>query len=182
MAKTAIKNSVLSTQIQNSLAVKTLTSSYQAALAALALSPDQALQHNLEKILIQENPNDLQSLYFTEETLEQFVEENHLESTSSDDQLRFEFSKKAEKLIRTFLFFDNDQKDKLIPPLKTLPLEGLKAIISELRQGHRKQSEYLDVFVEKDPKVALKFELIASGQDSRGALAADHRAKNQPQK
>lgn len=163
MPKSATKNSALLTQIQISLAVKTLVPSYQKALTSLAPSSNLALKRNLQKILQQENPNDLQSLYFTEETLENLVEQ-HLSLQVSPEQLRQEFSAKAEKLIRTFLFFDQDQKDQLIPPLKTLPLEGLKAIINELRQGHRKQSEYLDTFVEKDPKIALKFQVIASGQ------------------
>lgn len=163
MAQTVTQNSALLTQVQNSLTVKMLVPCYQKALTSLALSADIALKRNLEKILLQENPNDLQSLYFTEETLENLVEK-HLESSVTEQQLRQEFAQKAEKLIRTFLFFDQEQKDQLIPPLKTLPLEGLKAIINELRQGHRKQSEYLDTFVQKDPNIALKFEVIAEGK------------------
>ena len=163
MQKTVTKNSALLTQVQQSLVVKMLVPSYQKALSTLALSSDIALKRNLEKILHQENPQDLQSLYFVEDTLENLVEQ-HLKNTASEEQLRQEFSQKAEKLIRTFLFLDKDQVDQLVPPLKTLPLEGLKAIINQLRQGHRKQSEYLNTFVEKDPKIAIKFEVIASGK------------------
>jgi len=143
-----------------------LVPSYQAALATLALSSQLPLKRNLEKILSQENSQDLQSLYFTEETLEKFVED-YLTLKISAEQLRLEFRDKAERLIRSFLFFDTEQKNQLIPPLIELPLEGLKAIINQIRVGHRKQSEYLDTFIEKDPKVAIKFEVIASGQFER---------------
>ena len=161
MQDTNTKNQELLTQIENSPSVKMLVPSYQQALRALAEEGSPAARQ-LSRILTQENPHDLQSQYFTEETLENFVARS-LTLTVSPEELRLEFALKAERLIRAFLFFDSEQVESLVKPLGTLPLEGLQAIIAHMRQGHRKQSEYLDIFTQKDPKFAIKFELIASG-------------------
>lgn len=163
MTKTILKPAHdLLASIRQSSVVPTLVSSYRNALEKLADSDQFALKRTLQTILKQEKTNDLQSLYFTEETLEKFVEE-HLKITTPAEKLKVEFRDKAEKLVRTFLFFDAEQKNQIIPALNTFPLEGLKKFINLMHEGHRKQSEYLDVFVEKDPKTAIKFEVIASG-------------------
>ncbi len=161
MTKTKTKLDLIN-QISSSVAVRLLIPAYQDALINLAKSGKLALKKALEAILRQENPDNPQTIEFTEITLEGFVERNFpaVEEAILHDQL----VTKAERLLRTFLFFTSEEKNQIAKSLPGLNEIGLRKFIDAMRQGHHKQNEYLGVFAEKDPKSAIKFQVIASGK------------------
>lgn len=161
MTKTNQKLDLIN-QINNSQAIKLLIPAYQQALVKLANSRQLALKKALEAILRQENTQDAQTIEFTEITLEGFIERNlpAIDQAVLHNQLVI----KAERLLRTFLFFTSQNKAQIAASLPGLTIIGLKKFIDTMRQGHHKQSEYLSVFAQKDPKSAIKFEVIASGK------------------
>ena len=75
MTKTKTKLDLIN-QISSSVAVRLLIPAYQDALINLAKSGKLALKKALEAILRQENPDNPQTIEFTEITLEGFVERN----------------------------------------------------------------------------------------------------------
>jgi hypothetical protein len=161
MTKTKTKYN-LTKLLLDSQAVKLLIPAEQQALFDLAKSSQFALKKALQTILIQEKPDDPRSLEFTEITLEGFIRRN---LPPIDQQLlHTQSTDKAIRLLRTFLFFQTPEKEQLITLIPGLTQTGLDQLISTLREGHRKQTEYLTTFAEKDPKMAIKFEVLASGQ------------------
>jgi hypothetical protein len=85
----------------------------------------------------------------------------------TDQQLLLrEFQQKATQLMRTFLFFEPAQTQSFLKQMSNITLSGLRQMINLLREGHRKQNDYLMIFAEKDPLTAIKFELIAQGKSS----------------
>jgi hypothetical protein len=164
MTKTSAENLQFKDLLDKSRAVKLLLSSYQEALHKLAGSDDYALQRTIALILKREKPTDLQSVYFTEEVLQKFVESN-LE-VPDQNALIEEYRDKARQLIKTFLFFGEKEKNEILPYIDTLDLDGLKKLIELYQMGHHKQDQYLRVFAEKDPKMAIKFELLVTSAGS----------------
>ncbi len=164
MSQTTAENLQFKNLLDKSRAVKLLLTSYQNALYALAESDDSNLQRTISMILKREKPVDLQNVYFTEEVLEKFVETN-LEIPDQNALLE-EYRDKARQMIQTFLFFGEKEKNEILPYLDTLDLNGLKKLIELYRMGHHKQNQYLQTFAEKDPKMAIKFELLVTAAGS----------------
>jgi hypothetical protein len=152
----------LKDQLDKSRGVQMLLPSYRQALVDLANNHESAQQSAVSMILKREKNSDLQSVYFTENVLQQFIEKNY--PPQDQEQLLEEYKEKTRHLIRTFLFLSTEEKDKLIPQLDSLNIEGLKEMIELYHMGHHKQNEYLQVFAEKDPKSAIKFEMLVDGK------------------
>jgi len=158
MPKTATENQQLTTLLEHSRAFPLLLTAYQNALHQLATGKNLAMQRAITMILKRENIRDLQSVYFTEEVLNNFIETNL--ALPVTPALTEEYREKARQLIGNFLFFSQKEKENILPYLDTLDLPGLKKIIELYRLGHRKQSQYLQTMAEKDPKTAIKFRVI----------------------
>jgi hypothetical protein len=144
--------------LERSAALPMLIPAYQRALRNLALSGDRALQRAASLILRQERPDELQSVYFTERLLSEFVAVN-FPSLPAATVLR-QYRQLATRLIQAFLFFSAEDKAKILPSIDRLDLPALLKMIQLYREGHRKQLEYLQIMAEKDPKMGTKFRVL----------------------
>lgn len=144
--------------LENSRGFHFLIPTYQKALRDLADTGDLSLQKALAVILRREKPADLQSVYFTEEVLQNFVERNL--GVNDQSALLDEYRAKAKHLIETFMFFTPEEKKEILPYIDSLNLHGVKELINLYKLGHHKQNQYLQTFAEKDPKQSIKFQLI----------------------
>lgn len=142
-----------------------LLPSYRDILYELANSEDTAQQGAVSIMLKREKPGDLQSVYFTENILSQFIEQNF--PPLPPEQLLPEYREKTKHLIRTFLFMDTEEKNKILPKIDTLSVPQLKELIDLYKMGHNKQAEYLKIFAEKDPKSAIKFNFLVNQRAGR---------------
>jgi hypothetical protein len=160
MTKNQNKNLPLQELLNRSRAVRFLLKSYQQALRDLAAGTDQNLQKTLSVILKREKPADLQNVYFLESVLQNFVE-THL-PLPAEEELLEEYRDQACQLVQNFLFFGEKEKQEILPYIGSLGLEDVKKLIELYQLGHHKQDQYLQTFAEKDPKLALKFQLLVS--------------------
>jgi hypothetical protein len=145
--------------LENSNGFHFLIPTYQQTLENLAKNGDLSLRKTLDAILRHENPADLQSAYFTEQLLQDFVERNLKPIDASI--LINEYRIKAKNLIETFICFSLEEKANIISSLNSLNLNALKELINLYKFGHHKQDQYLQMFAEKDPKQLIKFRLIS---------------------
>ena len=160
-------NNQLTNQLKKSSAYKLLIPTYQSILEQLA---DNELDLNkvdsvtyrkvLANLINRENEADLQSIFFTEKLLENFVETHFTLPDSTE--LRSEFQQKAARLIETCLILTRRQRDTLIAQLDQVNLEGLRQIIEVYREAHHKQNQYLQTFAEKDRNSSIKFEVLVN--------------------
>lgn len=154
------RQSDLKTLLDKSRGVQILLPSYREVLYELAETEDTAEQGAISIMLKREKPNDLQSVYFTENILSQFIEHNF--PPQNQEKLLEEYKEKTKQLIRTFLFMDTEEKNKILPRIDGLNLPQLKELIELYKMGHNKQAEYLRIFAEKDPKSAIKFKFLVN--------------------
>lgn len=158
MTKKTTQNQQLLETLEHSRSIKMLIPCYQQALKDLASKGDLSLQRAVALILRREDPTDLQSVYFTEKMLQQFIEIN---SPTPDHQtLLSEYRDLARRLVQTFLFFNAEDKKQILPLIDSLQIPALREMIELYRSGHRKQHEYLQTMAEKDPKLAIKFGVL----------------------
>lgn len=157
---TLAKQSELQQLMEHSRAFHLLIPTYQQMLRTTAASGDLGLQKAFAVILRREKPADLQSVYFTEEVLQDFVETN----LGVRDQLALldEYRDKARQLINSFLPFSVEEKQQILPYIATLNLDQVKSMINLYKLGHHKQDQYLRIFAQKDPKLAIKFDLLTT--------------------
>lgn len=144
--------------LENSRGFHFLIPTYQKALRDLAETGDLSLQKALAVILRREKSADLQSVYFTEEFLQNFVERNL--GLTDQNALLQEYRDKAKHLVKAFMFFTVEEKAEILPYIDSLNLKGVKDLIDLYKFGHHKQDQYLQTFAEKDPKQAIKFQLL----------------------
>jgi hypothetical protein len=152
------ENKTLQKALEQSAALPMLIPAYQQALRDLAISGDPVLQRAVNLILKQEQSADLQSVYFTERLLREFVAVN-FPSLPAVTVLK-QYRDLATRLIQAFLFFNAEDKKSLLPKVKKLELPALLKLIQLYREGHRKQLEYLQIMAEKDPKLGVKFRVL----------------------
>lgn len=159
MTKTkTLKSNKLTQSLEKSPSFHLLLPTYQKSLHDLATTGPLSLQKALTSILHQEKPADLQSVFFTEEILQNFVERNlHL---PPQQELLAEYRAYAQHLIESFILLSLPEKQKILPQLASLNLDALKKLINLYKFGHHKQDQYLRKFVEKDPQLAAKFQLL----------------------
>lgn len=160
-------NNQLTNQLKKSAAYKLLIPTYQSILEQLA---DNELDLNrvdsityrkaLANLINRENEADLQSIFFTEKLLENFVETHFTLPDSAE--LRSEFQQKAARLIETCLILTRRQRETLVTQLDQVNLEGLRQIIEVYREAHHKQNQYLQIFAEKDRNSSIKFEVLVN--------------------
>lgn len=155
----------LKEQLDNSRGVKMLLPSYQKALYELVDSDDTSQQSAIGIMLKREKPSDIQSVYFTEAILEKFIETNF--PPQDQEALLEEYKEKTKHLIRAFLFMNTEEKNEILPKIDLLNIQGCKELIALYKMGHHKQSEYLQIFAEKDPKTAIKFNILVHGGVSK---------------
>lgn len=158
LTNNTLQNQSLQSLLEISRSVRLLLPAYRQVLNELAAGDNLAMQKAVLMILKREKPADLQSVYFTEEVLRNFVEKN-LQISQTPGLLQ-EYRDYARQLINNFLFFNEKEKAEILPYLDTLDLAGLKKLIGLYRLGHHKQAQYLQTFAEKDPKTAVKFSVI----------------------
>ena len=159
MTKTkTLKSCKLTQSLEQSPSFHLLLPTYQQALHDLAAAGPLSLQKALTTILRQEKSADLQSVFFTEEILQNFVERN-LPLPPQQDLLA-EYQAKARHLIESFIILSFSEKQKILPQLASLNLNALKKLINLYKFGHHKQSQYLQKFIEKDPQLAVKFQSL----------------------
>ena len=142
-----------------------LLPSYRELLYEVADSDDTSQQSAIGILLKREKPADLKSVYFTENILQQYIDQNF--PPLPPEQLLPEYREKTKHLIRTFLFLNTEEKNKILPRIDTLDIQGCKELIELYKMGHHKQGEYLQIFAEKDPKTAIKFSVLVNGAASR---------------
>lgn len=162
MPTTPSPQSALPQILENSRGFHLLIPTFQQSLRQAIQTGDQSQQRALSMILSREKPADLQSVFFTEEVLQNFVETN-LAAPQDPAQLLLEYREKARNMLGSFLFFTVAQKNEILPYIDSLNLDSLKKLINLYKLGHHKQDQYLRIFAEKDPRMATKFKLISSG-------------------
>ncbi len=162
-----MSNNQLTNQLRHTAAYKLLIPTYKSILEQLAdneldLSKVDSITYKkaLTNLLKRENEADLQSIFFTEKLLENFVETHFTLPDSAE--LRSEFQQKAKHLIETCLILTRRQRETLIAQLDQVNLEGLHKIIEVYREAHHKQNQYLQIFAEKDPNASIKFEVLVN--------------------
>lgn len=160
-------NDQLTNQLKKASAYKLLIPTYQSILEQLAdneldLTKVDSITYKkaLANLLSRENEADLQSIFFTEKLLENFVETHFTLPDSAE--LRSEFQQKATRLIETCLILTRRQRETLIAQLDQVNLEGLRQIINLYREAHHKQNQYLQIFAEKDRNSSIKFEVLVN--------------------
>lgn len=160
-------NNQLTNQLRNTAAFKLLIPTYQSILEQLAdneldLSKVDSITYKkvLASLLSRENESDLQSIFFTEKLLENFVETHFTLPESAE--LRSELQQKATRLIETCLILNRRQREALIAQLDQVNSEGLRQIIELYREAHHKQNQYLQIFAEKDLNSSIKFEVLVN--------------------
>lgn len=158
MTKTSKTNRTLQKTLEHSRSVKMLIPSFQKALTDLASGGDSTLQRAIGLILHREDPTDLQSVYFTEKMLQEFIEINF--PAPDHATLLSEYRDLAHRLVQTFLFFNAEDKKQVMPLIDKMEIPALREMIELYRNGHRKQHEYLQTMAEKDPKFGIKFGVL----------------------
>lgn len=160
-------NDQLTNQLKNTSAYKLLIPTYQSILEQLAeneldLNKVDSITYKkvLANLLSRENEADLQSIFFTEKLLENFVETHFTLPDSAE--LRSELQQKATRLIETCLILTRRQRETLIAQLDQVNSEGLRQIIEVYREAHHKQNQYLQIFAEKDRNSSIKFEVLVN--------------------
>ncbi len=152
------KQQELQNLIDHSRAFKLLIPIYQEKLRASINNNDFAVISTLLTILKREDSSNIQSVYFVEDILSSFAE-NNLGPIDNDTKLE-QKRVKAKHLLQSFLFFSPQQKEEIFPYINQMDLKQVTSFINLYKLGHQKQNQYLQIFASKDPKSSIKFEVI----------------------
>ncbi len=147
-------------KIKQSPACQLLIPTYRDLLLRMAVGNDIANQKALGVLLRQENPAELQSVFFIEDRLQNFIQ-THL-SPPSDENLLSEYRLKAGSLIQSFIIFTPEEKREVLEALKNMNLSAVRKLIDLYRYAHHKQHDYLQLLAVSDPDHARQWEKIIS--------------------